>query len=192
MSNVAKVMQQTELAKLIGEIGRSSVLLVGQIQVAAVACVAQSIVHRNATPAQQLFDAVGSSQRRDSLVSYFEAFGNLAWVKDEKTKKGSIAFFDVAKMCDKPALVWDEVTEQKCTETLWHQVKREPTPKSVFDVEAEVDALLTRLGKKQEQGADVKNSPLLNALVATVNRFCWQTHVHAKSWDVLCGNAVRQ
>lgn len=166
MSNVAKIMESTELTKLIGTIGKKSVALTGLIQTAAVECIAQSIVHRNATPAQQLYEAVGTTVRRDSLVKYFELWGNLAWSKQEKR----VMFFDVEKIIG-TKMVWDAEYAAKVTSNHWTAAKKEAAPVSKYDVSEEIDKLLERLHKLQKKGATIAHADLLLRIEQAYNAY---------------------
>lgn len=161
------LMQADSLSKLIGQIGRASAKLVEQIQTAAVQCVAQSIVHRNATPAMQLFDAMGSGSRRDALVAYLELWGNLMWAKSEK----KITFCDRERVPGGSKLEWTPEYSAKVADAMWLKAKAEPTPKSIFDVDEEAGKFLERLTRAKRRGAELKNSELLNRLEATYHAY---------------------
>lgn len=163
------------LSKLIGRIGRASANLTKMIQEAAVQCIAQSIIHRNATPAAQLFDAVGSSARRDALVQYFEMFGNLTWSKGEK----KVIFVDMEKIPNGRKLAWTDEYAEKVAETLWFKVKAETQPKSIFDVEEEAQKFLERLSKAKGRGAELKNAGLLDRLLDTYRQFVGEQYLKA-------------
>lgn len=161
------LMKADALSKLIGQIGRASAKLVDQIQTAAIQCIAQSIVHRNATPAMQLFDAVGSGARRDALVKYFEMFGNLTWSKAEK----KVIFVDMEKIPGGRKLEWTDEYAQKVAAVVWLKAKAEPQPKSIFDVDEETSKFLERLTRAKGRGAELKNAALLERLMATYHAY---------------------
>jgi hypothetical protein len=156
---VAKLMEMTQLAKLIGTIGKQKVALDKLIQTAAAECVAQSIVHRNATPSMQLYDAVGNTTRRDALVAYFEKFGNLAWSRADKR----ITFFDVEKnVKGAAALAWTEEYAKMVSDTPWASLKKEPEVVSVYDVDVEFSKFFKRLERlAADPAVSMKNKDML-------------------------------
>lgn len=161
---VAKLMEMTQLAKLIGDIGKQKVALDKKIQIAAAECVAQSIVHRNATPSMQLYEAVGNTTRRDALVAYFEKFGNLAWSKADKR----LTFFDTEKIlgADKK-LAWTEEYAKTVADTPWQSLKKEPEVVSTYDVDAEFSKFFKRLERlAADPAVSVKNKEMLATVKA--------------------------
>lgn len=159
-----KIMEVKELTALIGQIGKRKVALDKNIQTAASQSVYQSIVHRNATPAMQLFEAMEGPMRRDALVAYFEKFGNLAWLKADK----KLTFFDAKLNAES---LTDEYVEQVET-TLWHSTKKEPKPVSQYDLESEFDKVLDRLSKvTNKPGNEVKHKGLLDVMTAAFRRY---------------------
>jgi hypothetical protein len=158
----AYVMEAGQLAKVIKVIARQKVRIDAMIQTAAVHAVAQSIVYRNSTPAAQLYEAAGTSSRRDSLVKYFELFGNLAWSKGEKR----VVFCDVEVVENKPKLVWSEDYSTKVHAYLWHKAKPEPKQVSMYDVEEKVASLIDSLRKAARKGITLDNAELLDEVEA--------------------------
>lgn len=150
----------SKLSALIGVIGRQKVRIDGMIQTAAVQCIAQSIVHRNSTPAAQLYEAVGDGTRRDALLKYFELHGNLCWSKAEKR----VTFYDVEKIENKPKLDWTDEYAAKVTAYLWTKAKPEPKTVSMYDVEEKVSALIDSLRKAAKKGVALKHVDLLNRI----------------------------
>jgi len=162
------LMAMSDLSKLIGRIGKASATLTNQIQLAAVQCIGYSIRDRNATPAMQLFDAVGTTQRRDALVRYFEMFGNLGWSKAEKR----VIFIDVAEVTKgQTVLEWTEEYAAKVAQVMWHKTKAEPEPKSVFDIDEETAKFIERFTRAKKRGAELKNGGLLERLMATYHAY---------------------
>lgn len=177
MSQVKFVLvSASELAGMIGAIGKRKVALDKAVQEAAVQCVAQSIVHRNATPAMQLFDALIGSMRRDALVVYFERFGNLKWNKQEtESEKKGIVFHENPKV---KALAGDKERDEwlaTAAETLWYALKRENTPKSVYDADEAIKSLIDRLHKMAKRGTKIENVEVLNV----VQRAYTEYHMNA-------------
>lgn len=167
------LMQATELSKLIGQIGRASAKLTEMVQVAAVQCIAQSIIHRNATPAMQLFDAVGTHARRDALVAYFQMHGNLTWSKGEK----KVIFCDMEKIPNGRKLEWTEEYAEQVADMSWFKAAPEREPKSVFDVDEEASKFLERILKAKKRGAEIKNDGLLERLTQAYNKWVGEQYV---------------
>lgn len=160
------------LSKFIGSIGKQKVALDQRIQQAFVQVVGQSIVHRNSTPAHQLFEATGTSSRRDALVAAFEKFGNLYWSKVEKR----VMFADRSKL-DKNSphyaeLKWDEEYATMVAATPWYSLKKEPEPKSEYDVESELGKFINRFKKYiGDPHITVKHKDLLGKMQAVYNSY---------------------
>jgi hypothetical protein len=162
------------LAKMIGAVGKASTKLTQQIQDAAVQCVAQSIVHRNATPAAQLFEALSGSHRRDALVAYFEQFGNLTWSKAEKR----VIFVDMEKLSNgKVKLEWTPEYSAKVAEALWFKAKPEVEPKSVLDIDEEASKFLERMTKQAKKVGEVKGSGLLTVLTQAYQKWVGEEYL---------------
>jgi hypothetical protein len=165
-------MEVGQLSKIIKIIGRQKVRIDGMIQTAAVQAIAQSIVFRNSTPAAQLFEAVGTSSRRDALVKYLEMFGNLCWSKSEKR----MAFYDVEAVEHKPKLEWTSEYSAKVSEFVWHKAKAEPKAVSMYDVEEKVSTLIDSLRKSAKKGVELKHAPLLDAVEALYVKYVAATY----------------
>lgn len=165
MSLKFKLIEASALAIMIGAIGKRKVALDKAVQDAAVQVVAQSIVHRNATPAMQLFDALAGSMRRDALVVYLERFGNLKWNKQEtETQKKGLVFHENAKV---KALKDDAARDAwltEATETLWYALKRENPVKSVYDADEAISSLIDRLHKMAKRGTKLENIEVLQTV----------------------------
>jgi len=168
------------LSAAIGIIGKSAKKTEAEIQAVAVQCIAQSIVHRNSTPAQQLYDNLPRGMRHDSLVAYFTLFGNLAYSKEHK----GIVFYDVEKLERKPALVWTDAYAAKVALFHWTNGTKKPVPANVFDAMAEVNKLLERLTKlASDTTKEVKHSDLVSKITAVVNAYSFdefRTHTKAE------------
>lgn len=145
------------LAGMIGSIGKRKVALDKAVQDAAVQCVAQSIVHRNATPAMELFAAMAGSMRRDALVVYLERFGNLGWSKDEK----KLSFKDNQRPKEGAEF---ESHMASATDTVWYTLKKESPIKSVFDADEVIAATFDKLHKAAKRGAKIENIEVLHTL----------------------------
>lgn len=178
----AKLMDMSELSKLIGQIGRQKVQLQESIQHAAIQCVAQSIVHRNVTPAIELFNNCEGALRRDSLVAFFERYGNIAYMSKAKKDEPKLAFYEVKigaahaamravdddgkcdfKVGDK--LGWTDNYELVVKAADWTKAKKEAEIKSEHDLFAEAQKFIARIGKlAADTQANVKGRGLVDVL----------------------------
>ncbi|HYF55013.1 MAG TPA: hypothetical protein VEA41_12210 [Salinarimonas sp.] len=149
------IIAASELAKSIKAIGTRKVALDKAVQDAAAQCIAQSIVHRNATPAMQLFEVLANSVRRDALVVYLEKFGNLGWNKSEK----KLAFRDNGFAFEANS---EELTAhmEVVVGTAWYSLKKEPEVVSVFDAEDLLGKTIDRINKAIKRGATVVHREL--------------------------------
>jgi hypothetical protein len=163
-------MEMKQLSRIIGVIGRQKVRIDNMIQVAAVQVIAQSIVNRNSTPADQLFSAVGVSSRRDALLKFYEMFGNLTWSKGEKR----VIFCDM-EVTDNRKLEWTDEYATKVSEFIWHKAKPEPKQVSMYDVEEKVSALIDSLRKAAKKGITLQNVELLDGVESLYVKFVAET-----------------
>lgn len=106
----------------------------------AVSAIVLSITDRNADPASRLVAAMHSGFRKDAMVAYLEAYGNLAWSKNDK----KMMFYDAEAKGTLPA-------ESKDADVLyaiaWESMKKAPNPKSMYDAVNEVDNFIQRMQK---------------------------------------------
>lgn len=173
-------MNKKQFAVAVGNIGRSSKELDGNIQLAAVAAVAFSVIKdRNATPAQQLLEVVNPHVKA-AVVAFFEKFGNLAYSKETK----SMVFFDVAARTDKEPLAWTDAYADEVMAFAWTTAKKAPEPKSVFDVQEEIDKLIDRLNKAAKKGATLQHAELLARMTATYNKYIGEQFIANAVQDV--------
>ena len=134
--NGLKLMSVEDLNKGINSVKTSGARFDALVQRMAVECVAQSIVHRNTTPGNDLLNALPRGSRRDSLVAWFEKFGHFAWMKVEK----KLAFFDAGQ--EMTAAYYAEVRA-----TSWTTGTKPAAIVSSYDLENEFGKVLDRLGK---------------------------------------------
>jgi hypothetical protein len=153
-----------ELSKLIGAIGKRKVALDKAVQDAAVQCVAQSIVHRNATPAMELFVAMQGSMRRDALVSYMEKFGNLGWDKTEK----KLTFRDNKRPASGDKF---EAWMEQASNTVWYTTKKESPIKSEFDAEEVIERAIDSLHRAAKRGAKILHPDALRVVESAYAQF---------------------
>ena len=160
------------LMQAIGTIGKAGSKLENQIQFVAVQCIAQSIVNRNSTPANELYANSPKGQRHDALLAYFEKFGNLAYLKAEK----KIGFFDAEKH-GLPKLEWTNAYSNLVRDFHWTKGTKKPDPKSSYDFDEEVGTLIARLTKIASNTTNsIKNKALLDEVVGTYNAYVVRTH----------------
>lgn len=147
---IMALMQSADLIKKIGSIGKATAKLTKDIQVAAVNAVGYSIIHGDVTIAQRLYDAVGTTVRRQSLVSFFEKYGQLCYSTVEK----KFVFFKVEDI---------KFDEAKLMATPWQDAKKEVIV-SELDASDMVAKLIKRLESGIEKQLTVKHSALLDDL----------------------------
>jgi len=158
-------MEVTILADMIARIKRDADKFVVDVQAAAIQAVYHSVKSSNITPSQQLYDALNTAHRKDSLLAYLENFGNVAWSKTEK----KIVFFDREKILGKDkAIAWTDEYAEKVAANKWDQAKPAPAPKSIYDCEEEVKRFIKSMEKAIVKGG-AKNSNFYDAVVAAYN-----------------------
>lgn len=159
-------MEVSTLASMISEIRGLLVKSSAMIQVVAVQAVYYSIADSNTTPAQQLYDALGTESRKDSLLAFLEKFGNLAWSKTEK----KIVFFNREKLLGKEkALEWTPDYAAEVAAAPWSAAKAAPAPKSIYDCDEEVRKFIGTMEKQALKGG-VKNHHMLDVIRNAYNK----------------------
>jgi hypothetical protein len=163
------MLSQSQFNEIVGRIKARQVLLNKDIQACAVFAIELSVRDRNSTNADTLFHALSAGMRRQSLVAYFEKFGNLAYSKtDPNSKKNreGIYFFDVEEMTgEKPGAL--TTTEWATVE--WYKASKESIV-SNLDIQAKVIDLLKQIKNAQKkQDREVLHAeyvPLLEAIAS--------------------------
>lgn len=167
-----KVMEANALSKLIGNIGKSGLKLDAQIQLAAVQCIAYSIIDRNITPGQNLLDATSNGIRSDALVAFFEKHGQFAY--DKQTKK--LVFFDVKKITNKD-IEWSEAYERELMSTPWTGARKKQEPVSQYDFDEQATKFVERFKKlAADANVTVKHKDLLVKLVDVINAYHFEQY----------------
>ena len=167
------LIEVSQLMAAIGLIGRNSAKVQATIQYVAVQCIAQSIVHRNATPAKELVKNLPRGLRVDSLVAYFERFGNLAYSKVDKEVK----FFDVAELTGKPALEWTNAYSNEVKDFDWTKGTKPSTIVSKYDFEEDFGKFLTVWEKRASDSTkDIKHRDLLDKVRRDYNAYVASEH----------------
>jgi hypothetical protein len=151
-----KLMEGKALTQLIGSIGKARVQLDGQIQLAAVQCIAQSIVHRNTTPANALMGVV-SKHHVATVVAYLERFGNFAYEK----KGGKLDFLEVYKVEELEKAI------ANIGDAKWFDAKKPAKVVSQYDYLQMCSDFFERCFKTmKKEGVEHVNKPILNAAYA--------------------------
>lgn len=150
-----------DLSALIRNVKTSGTKYDALVQRAAAQCVLQSVVHRNVTPMNDLFESLPKGSRRDSLVAYFEKFGNAAWMKTEK----KIAFFDAD-------VDWTHEYSKTVAATMWTTGTKQAVIKSAYDLEDEFAKVLDRFEKlANDPSKNVGHPELLARMKAAYNAY---------------------
>jgi hypothetical protein len=163
-----KQFTMAQFDKLVDGIEKRIALTVKDIQKAAVFAVYHSLTNpadltdgRNSSPANKLFNAVGTSVRRQALATFFEKYGNLAYMKDEK----AIKFFDAGH-------VQSTFDEAYLMSKPWQDATPEGNITSAYDVFADLQALLKKyeraVTKSGEKVREVKHANMIAVLKTLV------------------------
>jgi len=156
------LLSSDDLVKLIASVKTSGSRFDALVQKAAIQCVAQSIVHSNVTPANDLFNALPKGSRRDSLVAWFERHGNMAWMKAER----KIAFYKAVEV-----EAWTPEYAVEVGGNMWTTGTKAPEIKSSYDLEEEFGKVFDRLGKVMSDSTkEVAHRDLYAELKAVYNK----------------------
>jgi hypothetical protein len=146
-----------DLNKKIASIGRAGERLRKDIQSVAVQAIGYSIEYGDVTIGQRLYDALGTSMRRQALVTFFEKNGQFCWSSVEK----KFVFFKVEGI---------KFDEKMLMATPWNEAKKE-----TIVSELDVADLVARLIKKVEAGIekklDVKHSALIDDIKIAYSQY---------------------
>lgn len=168
---IVNLIEVSQLMAAIGLIGRNSAKVQATIQFAAVQCIAQSIVHRNATPAKELVNNLPRGMRVDSLIAFLEKFGNLAYSKVDNEVK----FFDVAELTGLPALEWTNAYSNEVKDFDWTKGTKPATIVSKYDFEEDFGKFLTVWEKRASDFTkDIKHRDLLDKIRLAFNTYVAQ------------------
>lgn len=139
-----KLLEISQVHQALKLITKSVVVTRQRVQNLAEQACAYSIIHGDISVGVKLLEAVGvnKSLRKDSLVAYFEKYGNFAWSKADK----KLSFFASHK-------VGTLTTEQEAliVGAKWDEAKREPGITSLYDMEAECRRFIDRMHKLAAQ-----------------------------------------
>ena len=163
------MLNQSQFNEIVGRIGARQKLLNKDIQACAMFAIYKSIVDRNSTPADVLFQAMSAGMRKQALVNYFEKYGNLAYLKnDPKTgaTKPHMAFFDVEAMTGiKPIY-----NEADLADKPWYEAGGKEQISSSLDIQERVAALIKQIKNAQKgdkrEVLHAEYLPVLEAIAA--------------------------
>jgi hypothetical protein len=155
------LLNTTELNSKISSISKMAGTLTKNIQVVAVNAIGYSIEHGDIRIAQRLFDSLPKSVRRQSLITFFEKYGQMYYSTSEKkfvfAKVEGITFDYKALMA-----------------TAWHEAKAEVLV-SEIDVADMFEKFMKRVRsgfeKHNSQGVVIKNAELYDELCLALDRF---------------------
>jgi hypothetical protein len=167
MNTITKFDQKT-LAVALKAITKSAVTTRDKVQEVAVYAVYVSITSGDVSVANALMDAIGGTKslRKDSLVAYFERYGNFAWLKQDK----KLGFFLNAKTGCTDGVVTPEY-ESVIVGAKWDEAKREAEIVSEYDMEKQFRTFIGRMEKFALDPANtVLNGEVLQAVRNTFNR----------------------
>lgn len=171
-----KLLELKELHVALKAITKSVTVTRQRVQDVAVQAVAYSIIHGDISVGKMLLEAVSvnKSLRKDSLVAYFEKYGNFAWMKADKALK----FFEAHKVGKIEA-----AHEALFTSAKWDEAKRDTEIVSQYDMEALVRAFLSRMTKIVGDKANKVENP--DALAAVEQTFVkWSAENTLRSMKV--------
>ena len=172
MSLKYRPMSDEDFALSVAAITRSLVFSTTEIQKAAVSVLCHSLTSDTVTQQQKavakantLYDTLGTESRKDSLLAYFEKYGNLVFSKVDK----KVVYFDREQVlgADKK-IVWTDDYAEKVTTIKWNEVKKPPTPKSIYDCEVEVRKFVDSMDKQVKLGT-ATNIGFYNAVKEAFN-----------------------
>ena len=126
------------LGKMIADVKRAGARFDALVQAAAFQCVAQSVLHRNILPGQDLLDSLPKGSRRDSLVAYFEKFGNFAWMKQDR----KLAFYEAVGAAE-----WTADYASVARAFMWTSGTKPAAIVSAYDLDDLTGKFLDKIGK---------------------------------------------
>lgn len=145
-----------------------------RVQTIAVQAIAYSILHKDATVANELFVVVNQTKslRKDSLVKYLETMGHLAF----DTKQKQFGFLVNERINNKKVGTITPEHEANILALRWDHAKAEPTIVSEWDMEAQFRAFIGRMQKividpaVKEGKVTVKNADVLAVVSNAFNK----------------------
>jgi len=153
-----KLIDSGKLTQIIGAIGKRVASTRESIQYAAIQCIGYASVHGDIMHGVRLLDNV-SKHHRASLVAFFEKEGNFAW-----DKKASALTFRKTFAAES----FDEARVTALSKgKKWDEYSRPQAVVSMFDVEEQVGKLIKAYENAVKAGKEIKNRPLLDALLET-------------------------
>lgn len=157
------------LKQMIAKVGKAGAALKVLIQNAAVQCIVQVVQHGNTGPARALVEATPKHQR-SALTAFFEKHSPMRY---DSTLKHLVL------VADSPLRKLEISEEWVAGLPSWESCSPAPEPRSIYDVEIEVEKFLNRMAKlAASPEITVKEKPLLQALIETNRRY--QSEKYAK------------
>lgn len=160
-----KLIKTAQFNALCAEIGKATGTLRAQVQTAAVVAVGYSMMHRDTGAANRLIDSIAHHKtiRRDSLIAFLEKFGALRWDNASKT----LAFRERTDEA-----VFDDEYVALMSENQWTEAKKEPEPKSMYDIEDAAAKFIKTMHKYADDSAiKVRNRGLLTVLERAYHKY---------------------
>ena len=160
---------------LVAQVKRVGKMLNATVQRAAVFAIYKSIVDRNSTPANTLYQAMPSGTRRQALVTFLERNGNLCY----STVSKRIEFFDVLDLTGIPRPEFDE---KKLMAFPWHTSVKEADITSAWDVRDELDRILSKLERAHDNSTrEVINPELIRQVRIVMAKFASEQYESEQS-----------
>jgi len=154
--------------------------------------VATSITTGDVSVGNNLLLALGTTKslRKDSLVAYFERFGNFAWVKGDK----KLAFFLNPKTGCTDGTLTPEY-ESVIVGAKWDEAKKEAEIVSTYDMEKQFRAFIGKMEKiTLDPAITIENREFLQAVSDAFNKLSAERTLRAMTVDqtVLDATAAQQ
>ena len=192
MTTIIKQFDSKSLAAALKAITKSAVKTRDMVQEVAVFAVATSIKSGDVSVANNLLDAIGGTKslRKDSLVAYFERFGNFAWLKSEK----KLAFFLNPKTGCTDGTLTPEY-ESVIVGAKWDEAKKEAEIISTYDMEKQFRMFIGKMEKVTlDPAITIENREFLQAVSDAFNKLSAERTLRAMKVDeaVLDATAEQQ
>lgn len=159
-----QLLEQKVLHVALKAITKSTVVTRQRVQDVAVQAVAYSIIHGDTSIGKMLLEAISVNKalRKDSLIAYFEKYGNFAWVKADKALKFRATYKVGTLTSDHEALILSK---------RWDEAKREGEVVSIYDMEKQFALFIGKMDKHALDPANtIENIEVLQAVRNVFNR----------------------
>lgn len=163
------VLEASAVSTLIASVKTSGARFDALVQRTATQCVAHSILHDNIDMGNDLLNALPKGSRRDSMVAWFEKFGNFAWMKGDK----KLAFFKVVEKKD-----CDQAYLKEVSASPWTSGTKPAAIVSTYDLEQEFGKVLDRMGKLVwDSSKTIEHADLYTKLKAAYTAYVVESYV---------------